>query len=197
MRNWEEHYREMDIPWDKGVAAPPLAELLARFGVEVFNGGPVLVPGCGMGHDVRALADRGISAVGLDIAPTAVKLATEKYGGEGADFLLGDFLDPAWREGKSYAAVWEHTCFCAIDPRLRTQYAQAVADVLPEGGVFAGLFYLQPESQQDDGLPPFKSTIEELDGLFGRNFERVDAWVPETGHESRMGREWIGFFRKK
>lgn len=36
-----------------------------------------LVPGCGRGYDVCEMAKRGYDALGLDIAPTAVKAASE------------------------------------------------------------------------------------------------------------------------
>ena len=38
----------------------------------------VCVPGCGTGHDVRECAQAGFDAFGFDIAPSAIRLATEK-----------------------------------------------------------------------------------------------------------------------
>ena len=52
---WEQRYLSNDIPWDKGYAAPPLAEILSRLKLT----GSILVPGCGFGHDVRLLAEAG------------------------------------------------------------------------------------------------------------------------------------------
>ncbi len=53
MTNWEDRYLAGDMPWEKGQASPPLLELLGK-SVDWGNG-PLLVPGCGYGHDVRAL----------------------------------------------------------------------------------------------------------------------------------------------
>ena len=77
--DWEERYREKDTPWDKGAAAPPLLEWMeANPGV---ISGSVLVPGCGLGHDVRAIAENSnhdlCRVLGLDISPTAVSMARE------------------------------------------------------------------------------------------------------------------------
>ena len=115
MTDWDERYRTGDTPWEKGEPAPPLLEFLERRGVECFGGGPVLVPGCGLGHDVRALAASGVEAVGLDLSALAVERAQghPRVGGE--TFETGDFLDPAWHEGRRFTAIWEHTCFCAMD----------------------------------------------------------------------------------
>ena len=54
-RDWNAAYRLGDTPWDKGYAAPPLIEFLKRQSIS----GCVLVPGCGAGHDVRALVGAG------------------------------------------------------------------------------------------------------------------------------------------
>src|SRR6478752_5977521 len=109
MTEWENCYQAGDMPWEKGRAAPPLLEVLAELPTENWGAGPVLVPGCGLGHDVRALAALEIPVLGVDISPTAVARAEEfpKVGGE--SYELGDFLDPAWREGLRFSAVWEHT----------------------------------------------------------------------------------------
>src|SRR6478752_10696662 len=77
MTDGDDRYQKGDMPWDKGLAAPPLLELLDLLGAEAWGSGPVMVPGCGLGHDVRALAGRGIPAVGVDISPTAVARARE------------------------------------------------------------------------------------------------------------------------
>jgi SAM-dependent methyltransferase len=52
--------------------------------------GPVLDIGCGPGRHVRALAHRGVAALGVDVAPTAVRHARDR----GAATLLGSVFDP-------------------------------------------------------------------------------------------------------
>lgn len=198
MRDWEACYKNDETPWDKGMAAPPLVELVDRYGSVVFCVGPVLVPGCGLGYDVRWLADFGIPAHGVDISETAVAKAISMTTGHGASFEHGDFLDPAWRVGRQYAAIWEHTCFCAIDPAQRDAYARSAADILETGGILAGVFYLTPHDPGEDETsgPPFKVTVEELDAGFSPWFQRIDGWVPSYCYPGREGREWIGIFRK-
>ena len=53
--DWNNAYEENRMPWDKGAAAPPLLEYLERAEMK----GRIFVPGCGLGHDVRALASTG------------------------------------------------------------------------------------------------------------------------------------------
>lgn len=199
MRDWEQCYQDGRTPWDRGDAAPPLLETIARHGPDLWGAGTVLVPGCGLGHDVRALAAAGIQAVGLDLAPTAVAKARELPAAAGETYEVGDFLDPAWREGRRYTAIWEHTCFCAIDPALRSRYAEAAAGLLESGHVLVGVFYLQPlkPGEEPHEGPPFGVTVAELDETFGPWFERIDGWVPERAYDGREGREWVGIYRRR
>lgn len=198
MTNWNERYRKGETPWEKGEPAPPLLEILEKADAKIWGGGPVLVPGCGTGHDVRALAARGFPALGLDLAEEAYRRAHAhpKVGGE--DYEIGDFLDAGWREGKSFSAIWEHTCLCAIDPARREDYAMACAELITPGGCLVGVFFLTPYDPGEEWCgPPFPASVEELDGLFSRWFEREMAWVPEAAYPGREGREWLAIYRRK
>ncbi len=111
---WERRYEQNDTPWDKGAAAPPLVAYLKN-----AIAGRVLVPGCGRGHDVRALAAQPkCEAVGLDLAPMAVedaKVLVVKAGLEqSAMFVLGDYFKMPVDMIGAFDWVVEHTCFCAL-----------------------------------------------------------------------------------
>jgi hypothetical protein len=196
MTDWEQRYQLGDTPWEKGTAAPPLLEVLAK-GAD-WGAGPILVPGCGLGHDVRALAALGVSLLGLDLSPTAIERAREFPLVVKEEYELGDFLDPAWRMARKFSAVWEHTCFCAIDPSERGRYAEAAAACLEQGGLLAGVFFLTPFDPGEAACgPPFATTVEELDAWFAPWFERIDGWVPSAAYPGRESREWIGLYRKR
>jgi SAM-dependent methyltransferase len=197
MTDWDERYRQGDTPWEKGHAAPPLIELLERMEPAHWGAGPVLVPGCGLGHDVRALARINVSPLGLDLSAIAVERARAHPAVGDETYETGDFLDPDWRAGRKFSAIWEHTCFCAIDPSQRNAYAEAAAGVLVEGGLLAGVFFLTPyDPGEESAGPPHATTVDELVQRFSRWFERVDGWMPELAYPGREGREWIGLFRK-
>ena len=198
MTDWNKRYETGDTPWEKGLPAPPLLEVLRKLGAEIWGGGAVLVPGCGSGHDVRAIAAAGLTPVGLDLAQLAIDsaLSYPKAGGE--TYEKADFLDPAWHAGKSFSAVWEHTCFCAIDPSRRADYAKACAGLIEPGGHLIGVFFLTPnEPGTEHEGPPFNSTISEIEDLFAPWFVREHGWVPENAYPGREGQEWIAVFRRK
>jgi SAM-dependent methyltransferase len=197
MTDWESRYQAGDTPWEKGLAAPPLGELLSRIEPAIWGKGPIMVPGCGYGHDVREIAKLGVEVLGVDLSPSAITKAREFPAVGSESYELGDFLDPEWRAGRTFSAIWEHTCFCAIDPADRPRYAEAAAGCLAEGGLLAGVFFLTPfDPGEESAGPPFAADINEIDGYFSPWFERSEAWVPSQSYPGREGREWIALFRK-
>jgi SAM-dependent methyltransferase len=198
--DWQQHYLDEHTPWDKGAPAPPLLEWLERHPDEIT--GNILVPGCGLGHDVRTLARaRPDSTVrGLDLSARAVELAGEfpRVGRE--HYTAGDFFDLPAKDSQRFSWIWEHTCFCAINPDLREAYVTAAARALRPGGFLLGVFYLDP---YDDGHrpgegPPHGTTMTELEERFvasGR-FELIDQYSPGRAYEGRAGLERLVWFRK-
>ena len=63
--------------------------------------GPVLDIGCGPGRMVRAAMDLGIEALGIDVSPTAIEVATES----GLSVLLGSVFDELPLEGQWQTAL--------------------------------------------------------------------------------------------
>ncbi|MGD7653033.1 MAG: methyltransferase domain-containing protein, partial [Verrucomicrobiales bacterium] len=187
-----------ETPWDGGSGAPPLGELLERVEPGFWGGGTVLVPGCGAGHDVRMLAGVGLDVLGLDLSETAVKLVSGRERAGGERYEVGDFLAAGWSGGRSFSAIWEHTCYCAIDPDLRSRYARSAAEVLEPGGVLAGVFYLTPTKREgEERQPPFAVTVEALEACFAPWFECVEGAVPERAYPGREGKEWLAVFRRR
>src|SRR5438034_10530906 len=119
---WEGRYQAQDIPWEKGEPSPGLVDFLAAH--PELRRGTVCVPGCGTGHDVRAWAKAGFNAFGYDIAPSAARLGWERTAAAAltARFEPGDFLTDS--PPFLFDWVFEHTLFCAIDPRDRGDYVK-------------------------------------------------------------------------
>ena len=184
-RDWEAAYRANETPWDKGRAHPALVAWLSENRLT----GKILVPGCGSGHDVRALsADRGAFVTGLDLAAGA-KAVAESFARAGhEDYLTGDFLSGAGLPAGSFDAIFELTCFCAIPPARRPDYARTVSLLLKPGGLFLAIFYRNP-SHGGETAPPFGCTMEEVDALFGQDFLPLDARANVPTFEGREGRE--------
>ena len=183
--DWEDRYRTGDMPWEKGAPHPALVDFLKRSQVH----GRVLVPGCGTGHDVRALAATADEVVGLDIAPSAIARAKAQPAVGGERYQSGDLFALPEKLRGVFDVVFEHTCFCAIDPSLRADYVAAVAGALKPGGHLLAVFYLDPGLDPGETGPPFGVTREELDTFFSPRFTLVREWKPAATYPGREGRE--------
>lgn len=185
--DWQEAYEKRETPWEKGKPHPALLDFLATKGPFA---GEIFVPGCGSGHDVRALSTPQNHVLGIDLAPFAIEKARSfpKVGNE--EYQLGDLfaLPPALDE--KFDVVFEHTCFCAIDPKRREDYAETIVRVLKPGGKFIAIFFPNPDVDEDEG-PPFPVSVEELEKLFDGDFVVEGEWVPEQTHPGREGRELV------
>jgi SAM-dependent methyltransferase len=150
------------------------------------------VPGCGTGHDVRAWAQAGFDAFGCDIAPGAIRLATEKTKAAGltAQFQLADFL----RDEPPFQFDWlfEHTLFCALQPAERDDYVRAVRRWLKPDGHYLAVNYLIIEDAEG---PPFPATRDELWQRFSPHFELAADWIPRS-YPNRVGREWMFWWQR-
>lgn len=178
--DWNSRYAEGDTPWDKGHPHPVLRDPLARGMLR----GRVLVPGCGTGHDVRELARAGCEVTGLDVAPLAIERARAHPPAGRETYVLGDLFAPPRDFPAAFDGVFEHTCFCAIDPARRTDYVKAVATVLRPGGRLMAVFYAEPDAGGEG--PPFGCTPRELDDLFKDGFRLL---AEHRGFPTFAGRE--------
>jgi SAM-dependent methyltransferase len=187
--DWEARYRAGDTPWDEGTAAPALVDFLSRHPIL----GEVLVPGSGAGHDVRALAAQGADVLGLDLSPTAIGLARSFPPAGSEHYEQGDLfhLPPSWHGRFDW--VVEHTCFCAIPPARRADYARAISQALKPGGHYLGIFYMNPSAPQG---PPHGTTREEISSLFDPGLTLLEEWTPRENFEGREGRELCQLRRK-
>ena len=214
---WESRYQSSDMPWEKGAPAPGLVDFLAAR--PDLPRGTVCVPGCGTGHDVREFARAGFDAFGFDIAPSAIRFATEKTMADGslgapascrrvaadgkhagkmpalpdvleAKFQPADFLHD--EPPQLFDWIFEHTLFCAIKPPERDEYVRAALRWLKPDGQYLAVNYLIPDK---DG-PPFGTTRDELWRRFSPHFELVEERVPRS-YPNRTGLELLLWWRRK
>ena len=191
--DWEARYLSGDTPWEKGAPSPGLLEFIeTNSPIE----GDVLVVGCGLGHDVRALSTPDNEVIGLDLAPSAIKAAREFPRVANESYRQGDLLELSPDLHGIFDWMWEHTCFCAINPSMRRQYMESAATALKPGGHLLAIFYLNPRDPEE-GVPPYGATKGELDGLFGKKFELLREWEPAQAYPGREGRELMRLFRRR
>jgi cyclopropane fatty-acyl-phospholipid synthase-like methyltransferase len=152
--------------------------------------GAVAVPGCGMGHDVRALVKAGFDAHGFDLAPSAIRIARERTiaAGLSAQFHQADFLHD--EPPQKFDWLFEHTLFCAIKPEERDDYARAVLRWLKPGGYYLAFNYFLCEQNE----PPWPTSRDEQWRRFSPHFELLAEWMPRS-YPNRAGKEWMFWWR--
>ena len=188
--DWDELYRRRETPWEKGIPHPALVDFLEK------NGplrGKIFVPGCGSGHDVRALSTAENHVLGIDLAARAMAKAEArpKIGNE--EYLLADLFELPAKFDHQFDWVFEHTCFCAIDPSQRKTYVEAIIRLLKPGGMLLAIFFINPDHDEDG--PPYRVSTNELEGFFGKDFTMEREWVPARTHPGREDRELMRILR--
>lgn len=189
---WNSVYENEPRPgWDMNGPTPLVAELLdlgTAFGLQA--GCSIAVPGCGYGHDAAELAGLGYRVTGLDFAPLALQGARARYG-DRVDWHECDWFTTQLGPWK---AVFDHTCFVAMDPDRRTAYAEVCAAHLEPGGLWmAALFH---EVNQQPG-PPHAITPEAMRVLVSDRFEVLHLAEAERSHPRRAGREFLMVARRR
>jgi SAM-dependent methyltransferase len=195
---WEERYRLGEDGWELGAAAPPIARAIEALGHLQVHG-DALVLGCGRGHEARLLAARGSPrVVAVDFAPTALaearRLSVGAPGAESIEWREPDIFTLAASDAARFGVAIEHTCFCAIDPARRAEWARAVGAALRPSGLLIGLFYAHGRP----GGPPFATTRDEvvraLAADAGLSVESAE--IPDDSVERRRGLEVLVLARR-
>ena len=194
MKDWDKAYQEGETPWDKGYASPAIAEWLQKNSLE----GGVLVPGCGLGHDVRLLASHNNQVTGIDISQTAISKAKAIEVVNNESYRVADFFNLAEDYSQSFDWVVEHTFFCAIAPDLRQSYVENLVNMLRPKGYYLAVFFLKDPSQIDSEGPPYKICREAVEKYFWKNFNLLDSFIPTSHYECRpKGSEYVCWMQLK
>jgi 2-polyprenyl-3-methyl-5-hydroxy-6-metoxy-1,4-benzoquinol methylase len=73
---WNERFEQQFTPWDQGGVPPELMRFVAQAPAPLTT----LIPGCGIGYEVRHLAQAGWSVTAIDFSPAAVAVAQAALG---------------------------------------------------------------------------------------------------------------------
>jgi SAM-dependent methyltransferase len=160
-------YREAP-PWDVGEPQQALVALLDEYPPT----GPVLDVGCGTDDLALALARRGPTVFGVDLAPAAISRARAKAAeaepevGRRVEFRVGDALHPASFSGP-FGAVVDSGFFHLFGPLERKRFVRELADALAVGGRYY-LLGFAIDSLMPNAPRPVRE--EELRALFAPEY---------------------------
>lgn len=200
---FETIYREASgdaalVPWADGEPNPALVAWLNSEAPGLIRpGATVAVVGCGLGDDVRELADRGYDVVGFDCSPTAVAWARRRHTAIADRLLIADLFNLAPALRRRHDLVVEINTLQALGPALRPDAcAGIVALARPRGSVLAVC------RARDDGEalpenPPYPLTGAELEGLMAaQGLSPMRPLETFTDSETPPVRRLRGVFRR-
>ncbi len=166
---WQQRFERDELPWDRGAPSPQMQAWLADG--TLAPGQQVLVPGCGSGHEVAALAAAGVAVTGLDYAPGAVArtrarlAALPGWDATRAQEAVRQADVLAFRPDTPVEAVYEQTCWCALHPDHWVDYGLQLHRWLAPGGRLCLLAMQAPRPGAAEGRiegPPFHTDVHAL-----------------------------------
>lgn len=188
---WTQIYQTENPRWNLGSPSPVLAHILPALKLPPSR---ILVPGAGFGHDAALLAQQGHFVTALDISPEAIIEGRKIYGEQPRlTFVEGDIFTLAKSGAEKFDIIFEHTCFCAINPSSRNKLVQAWRDLLVENGRLLGIFF----TMEKRGHPPFGGSEWEIRERLKKGFRFLLWQRARSSVEKRLGKELLVFAEKK
>jgi len=206
---WQAKFDARTTPWDRGAVNPQIAEwvdsgVLAAIqpvsGHEAEEGGArltrVLVPGCGSGHEVAMLAERGFDVTGVDYAPAAIQRTRDRLQGllqskAGAGVVRAEVVQAdllTYEPAVQFDVIYEQTCLCALYPDHWRRYADRLRGWLRPGGTLLALFMQVSRDGSRSGFiegPPYHCDINGMRALFcGDSWHWPKPAYPAVRHPS-------------
>ncbi|XP_010101337.2 probable thiol methyltransferase 2 isoform X2 [Morus notabilis] len=190
---WEQCWKQGLTPWDLGGPTPLLLHL-HRTGS--LPKGRALLPGCGTGYDVVAIAGPERYVIGLDISGhainKAIQLSSSHPNSSYFTFLEADFF--TCHPTDLFDLIFDYTFFCAIEPHLRSAWARKMADILKPDGELITLMF--PISDHVGG-PPYKVSVSDYEEvLHPMGFKAISITDNELAVGPRKAREKLGRWKR-
>jgi methyl halide transferase len=189
---WEADYERKTDGWDLGGPTPVFKRLALSGGLKP---GRMIVLGAGRGHDAREFSRHGFHVTAVDFASHAVG-EMQRLADPAApiDILQHDLFTLLHEMDNSFDYLLEYTCFCAIDPDRRADYADLVTRLLKPDGVYIDLAF--PLGKRAGG-PPFAVSVPEILSLFHeRGFNLNSRETPTDSVSRRRGAEELLILQK-
>lgn len=162
-----------------------------------------LVPGCGTGYDVGALAQwpQISCAIGADLSPIAMNKASELYANlvkEGkAKFIAGDFFKLHETYASTIDFIFDYTFLCAIHPSMRDAWAKEMSLLVKPGKFLLTMVFPIRPYTDDPTNPPYHVDPDHVTNLLTDSFELVDDVLVPDNYAWRPTFERLMLWRRR
>lgn len=186
---WDNRYLNDDTGWDIGSISTPIKEYIDQLTDKTIK---ILIPGCGNAYEAEYLFNKGFKNVYLiDLSPIALANFQKRVPHFDENNLI---CDDFFNLSASFDLIIEQTFFCAINPTLRSKYAEQVAHLLSKNGKLVGLLF---NEELNHDKPPFGGNKNEYLTCFLPYFKIEIMELSYNSITPRKGRElFIKMFKK-
>ena len=153
---WDSSYESGHIPWDPGVYDGHLPDIVGAHGITACRAIDI---GCGTGKSLVWLAEQGFTCTGVEIAPTALKMARELAAGKGVEcrWLYGsfpeDFRDGTIKDGSFDLAIDRGVFHLHTSKAEQRRFVKGVSRVLTPNGLWYSLLAGSSKGNGSGGPP--------------------------------------------
>ena len=140
-------YRDVpleDIPWVLEISPDALTQLVESGKVKPCKSVDL---GCGTGNYAIYLASVGFDVTGIDISPTAIRIAEENAKNKGVkcNFLVADVLGELDEVKEAFDFVYDWGLLHHLFPADRGKYVENVHRILNQGGKYLSVCFSEKE----------------------------------------------------
>jgi len=178
---WSNRYQKGSTGWDIGHVSTPLKTYIDQLS---DKGHKILIPGAGNSYEAEYLWQQGFHNIHvLDIAEAPLRNLKQRIPGiPESQLIKEDFFE----HKAGYDLILEQTFFCALDPKLRTDYIHKMHSLLKPGGKLVGLLFNIPLFSDH---PPFGGHKDDYLPLFSQKLKVDLMEVAHNSIEPRAGSE--------
>ena len=135
-----------EIPWNIETPPSDLVELVDSGKVKPCK---TIDLGCGAGNYAIYLANRGFTVTGMDISPTAIKIAKEnaKKKGRNCNFLVANVLGILSEVKETFDFAYDWELLHHIFPEQRRIYVENIYKLLNPGGKYLTVCFSEKNTE--------------------------------------------------
>ncbi|PAU95144.1 hypothetical protein CK503_02795 [Aliifodinibius salipaludis] len=181
---WQSRWRKGNTGWHMDTVYPPLPTLWSRLGIK--SDARVLVPLCGKSLDLLWLAKHSETVTGVDVSPKALHQVMQQhnepfvqdsshgftiYRSDSLELWEGDFVKLPVTQIPPQDLIYDKASIIALPPEQRPHHAKKIIDLCNTDTQI--LIQTFEYNQSEMNGPPFSVDEQELQKLFGNQFELV------------------------
>lgn len=188
---WTDKYDKKETGWDLGAPALGLLSLLPKLKLPTSR---IIILGGGCGHDAALFAEHGHLVTLVDVSAEAISKAKQTYGHyTNLTFIHADLFDLPHEMYGQFDILIEHTCYCAINPSLRSDLVKQWRRLLHDKGFLFAIFFIMPKRNG----PPFGGSEFEIKERLKSDFQFIIWQRFRQSVKSRSGRELLVYAQKR